>query len=75
MKNYKKGGYEKRYIISKVNGKPTDPKADYFVLRLDTDPHARKALEVYADSVLRDNVKLAIDLVRHLRIYAHLPRK
>lgn len=69
MGNYKKGGYEKKYIVSKVSGKPIDPKADYFVLRLDADPHARIALQAYADSVKTVNTKLACDLARHLRKY------
>ena len=72
MGNYKKGGYEKKYIIGKVNGRPIDPKADYFVLRLDKDPHARIALKSYADSVLKDNAKLAMELVSRLQKYAHL---
>lgn len=42
--NYKQGGYEKKYIISKANGNPTDQNADYFVLRLDKDPHAQSHL-------------------------------
>ncbi len=63
MSNYKHGGYEQKYIISKVNGKPVDPKADYFVLRLDTDPHALKALETYYWSVRNDNRQLAEDLI------------
>ncbi|MEE9459864.1 MAG: hypothetical protein V3V84_08890 [Candidatus Bathyarchaeia archaeon] len=41
MGNYKQGGYESKYTITKNNGNPVDPKADYFVLRLDKDPHAR----------------------------------
>ena len=67
MGNYKKGGYKKRYIISKTNGKPVDPMADYFVLRLDADPHARKALYAYSDSVKYDNPKFASEIITHLR--------
>ena len=62
MSNYRKGGYEKKYIIQKTNGHPIDPKADYFVLRLDTDPHALKALDTYMNSVVNDNEPFAIDL-------------
>ena len=62
MSNYKHGGYEIKYIIKKTNGKPIDPKADYFVLRLDKDPHALVALQVYMESVKHDNNILAIDL-------------
>lgn len=69
MANYKKGGYEKKYIISKSNGKPVDPNADYFVLRLDKDPHAIKALITYANSVQKDNVELATDLWKKINEY------
>ncbi len=66
MSNYKHGGYEKKYIIKKTSGKPIDPKAEYFVLRLDKDPHALKALETYQWSVINDNAKLAHDLIEVL---------
>lgn len=69
MANYRHGGYEKKYIISKTNGNPTDPKADYFVLRLDKDPHALRALAVYAKSVATDNLELAHDLSQKLKEY------
>jgi len=66
MANYKQGGYEKKYIISKANGNPTDPNADYFVLRLDKDPHAQKALISYMKSVRVDNEQLANNLEQKL---------
>ncbi len=69
MANYRHGGYEKKYEISKTNGKPTDPKADYFVLRLDKDPHALRALLTYAKSVATDNLELASDLRKKLEKY------
>lgn len=69
MSNYKKGGYDKKYIISKTSGKPTDPEADYFVLRLDKDPHAIEALHSYAISVRIDNEQLSNDLMRIVRYY------
>jgi len=37
-----------KYKIQKMNGKPIDPNAQYFVLRLDTDPAARAAMLAYA---------------------------
>lgn len=52
-----------KYIIAKASGKQTDPNACYFVLRLDTDPHARRAARAYADSVRDENVRLADDLL------------
>jgi hypothetical protein len=36
--------------------------AQYFVLRVDKDPHALKALKCYRDSVKKDNSKFAWDL-------------
>ncbi len=74
MANYKQGGYEKKYNIRKVvhqiDGSiklvKTDPNADYFVLRLDKDPHAQKALIAYIESVRIDNEELANDLEQKL---------
>jgi hypothetical protein len=37
-----------KYCISKADGSPVDPNADYFVLRLDTDPVARRAAREYS---------------------------
>ena len=48
-----KGLYGK-YTVIKANGEPIDPDAQYFVLRIDTDKHARVALEAYADSIMED---------------------
>lgn len=66
MSNYKNGGYLKKYIISKRNGKPIDPNADYFVLRLDKDPHAITALIAYAESVRADNEEFSKDIENKL---------
>jgi hypothetical protein len=52
-------GLFNKYKIEKADGSPIDPKAVYFVLRLDTDPHARAALFEYMKSVSRDNPELA----------------
>ena len=67
--SWKQGGLEQRYCISKMNGEPTESGADYFVLRLDTDPHARTAAMQYAESVSFENPMLAMDLIR--RMYWH----
>lgn len=37
-----------KYKIEKSDGSPIDPKAQYFVLRLDTDKAARAAMVTYA---------------------------
>lgn len=42
--------------------KPIDPNAQYFVLRLDKDRHARNAALAYADSVETDNPELSLDI-------------
>ena len=57
-----KQGLYKKYIITKTDGTPTDIAAPYFVLRLDTDVHARKALRAYAESVAKDNIQLSHEL-------------
>jgi hypothetical protein len=48
-----------KYVISKADGSPVDPGARYLVLRLDTDPFARKAAEAYAEVVAEANPRLA----------------
>lgn len=62
-------GLHTPYIISKANGEPVDPAAEYFVLRLDSkgsDPKhmaaCRKAVLVYADAI-KDHIP---GLSRHL---------
>ena len=50
-----------KYNISKKDG-TTDPLADYFVLRLDKDPHAIVAAKAYAESVKPENINLAMDI-------------
>lgn len=62
MAGYLQGGLKQKYIITKKNGHPVDPKADYFVLRLDIDPHAVKAILAYAVSVMETNPTFAFDL-------------
>jgi len=41
-----------KYTVKKTSGE-TDPKAEYFVLRIDKDPIARKALRTYAIEMWR----------------------
>jgi len=55
-------GWFLKYIIRKADGTPIDPNADYFVLRLDKDEHARKAALAYADSVETENPVFAADI-------------
>lgn len=74
MGSYKKGGWEYKYHIEKVDGSPVDPEAEYFVLRLDKDPHARVAAMAYAESVRRVNYQFADDIVSHVEQYHAIKR-
>lgn len=44
-------GLHNKYRIEKTDGTPVDPRAEYFVLRIDTDIAARQALLAYAAAV------------------------
>ena len=55
-------GHGGKYIITKRDGTPMDEDAQYFVLRVDKDPHARVALAAYTQSVMSDNRNFAHDL-------------
>lgn len=63
----KRGLYGK-YIIFKADGSEGDPEAKYFVLRVDTDKHARKALLAYANSVKQENPVLAKDIIKYYEL-------
>ena len=75
MSNYKQGGYEKKYIIQKTNGKPVDPDADYFVLRLDKDPYALDALYMYACSLTYVNPQLSEELISIIDFHTEEQKK
>lgn len=62
-KDYKKVGLHDKYIIKKADESEMDPNAWYFVLRVDTDPHAKNAALEYARSIIAENKKLALDLI------------
>ena len=64
-KEQKRGLFNK-YYLEKADGSAIDPNARYFILRYDKDLHARKALDAYANSVLSENPKFAMDLQRAL---------
>ena len=55
-----KGFYDK-YVVEKKDGS-TSKDADYFVLRLDNDKHARAAALAYAQSIRNENPNLALDI-------------
>lgn len=53
-----------KYVVQKADGSPPDPNARYLVLRLDTDPFARKAAETYAAAVAPFDPRLAASVRR-----------
>lgn len=60
--NSEKKGLYGKYKIEKADGRPVDPGAIYFTLRLDTDRHARAAIRAYIESCKDDQPELAKDL-------------
>lgn len=54
--------FYRKYKIEKADGSPVDPNAMYFVLRIDTDPHARLALRAYANSIRADEPGFADEI-------------
>lgn len=64
---YSTGGFSPRFIVTRTDGKPCRESARYMVLDgSGADPHATKALKVYADSVRSENPELATDLDKML---------
>jgi len=62
-------GLHKRYIVKKRNRSPINPKAEYFVLRVDVYGSdidyvnaCRKAVMAYADAIEKHIPKLAAEL-------------
>ena len=69
-------GYYKKYWVTKKEGQ-TDPEAEYFLLRLDTDADARRAAAKYGSLIFWKNPAFAIgiylivvryDFLRYLHI-------
>lgn len=60
-----KGLYNK-YTVIKNDGTYKEAEGDFFVLRLDSDPHARKAAIAYAESVKESNPHLSFDLYQRV---------
>ncbi|EAQ80573.1 hypothetical protein [Blastopirellula marina] len=64
---YSKGGFTERYSVVRIDGKPSPSESRYIVLDYSGgDPHAVKALHVYADSVEQENPEFAADIRRAL---------
>jgi hypothetical protein len=66
-------GLFNKYIVQKSDGSPIDPNAQYFVLRVDTDPAARAALKVYAAYVDEDQPNFSDELYRWVDKYDSAP--
>ena len=58
-----------KYIVTKTDGSPVDPNAQYFVLRIDTDPEARKALLHYSSLISQDDPEFANELAKWVLPY------
>ena len=61
-----------KYIVKKAFGK-SDPKAEYFVLRIDKDPHARVALLAYAQSIINKEPDFAVQLMDWVKRFEDKP--
>ena len=51
-----------KYRVEKIDG-TIDPRAEYFVLRIDKDPHARVALRAYSRSIQEAEPNFAGELM------------
>ena len=52
-----------KYIVRKADGSPTEKDAQYFVLRIDSDPAARYALNAYALHIFKDDPQFSRQLL------------
>lgn len=51
-----------KFNVTKVGGEPIDPKAEYFVLRVDKDYAAQQAVLKYADFIYLTDPEFAQEL-------------
>jgi len=58
-----------KYVVTKADGSPVATDAQYFVLRIDTDPAARAALLVYADQIKDSDPEFAKELQAWVWVY------
>jgi alkanesulfonate monooxygenase SsuD/methylene tetrahydromethanopterin reductase-like flavin-dependent oxidoreductase (luciferase family) len=58
-----------KYRVEKQDGSPVDPKAQYFVLRIDTDPVARYAVYAYAAFISGSDDEFADELRAWVKQY------
>lgn len=62
-------GLYRKYRVEKTDGSPVDRNAQYLVLRIDTDEHARKAALAYAKAVRSGNEDLATEITSWVRTH------
>src|SRR5690348_9196455 len=62
-----------KYIVQKADGSPVDLDAQYFVLRVDTDPAAQQAVLAYADAIRQAMPTFASQLRKWVNSYLITP--
>ena len=74
MSGFQNGGFEDRFRVTRVDGKPVNQQARYLVLDYSgRDPHAIFAVRAYADSIRADNPMMADDLLAAIENPANFP--
>jgi hypothetical protein len=75
-------GLHQRYIVSKTSGEPVDPRAEYFILRLDRHGKdlahinaCRKAVLMYAYEMEHILPELSADIYRRYNRSVLPPKK
>lgn len=63
------GNLFQKYTVTKTNGEPIDPDAQYFVLRLDTDSAARGAVIEYARRIQAKDENFSKELLRWVNAF------
>jgi len=58
-----------KFEIRYADGRPIPEEAEYFVLRIDDDPHARQAMLTYADEVSWENPRFGAAIRKWIMHY------
>ena len=69
--DYKTGRLTNKYRVEKTNGEQIEQNAEYFVLRIDADPHAQTAAMAYANSIENENPEFARDIRNRLAYFGN----
>ena len=62
FQSFKNNNIKQKYIVTKKDGSPIDPKAKYFVFRIDKDKIQRTAVEHYAALIESTKPRMARQL-------------